>query len=402
MSATAMVDPLVDPLATAYPFLDAAVLDDLVGLEVVASGLRHKPGYSTTATLNSPDGRPWGWAQVLLGDQPDKIANARRRASARGGAITVRPLPQGAGWFLCGVLGTDPRLHRARDVIAPIVPRLDSAIESGALHPLRYNALRRLVLRGSDHAGPLTSHRVLRLTAAHQGVDRAALGKLAGLGVPLVAPLREDGVPTSRRVTLWPWIDGIDLAAAPDRSAARAAGAALARLHEVTASAVGSRIASRLAPGEPADRTLRAVVEMAAIVAPTLERRLDAIVARMPSRPRHRASIIHGDFSADQVVRSAGEVRIVDLDRLQLGEPQHDLGSFAASELRRTGGWGLTGDLLAGYGNAARPHDLAAWTAHALLLRVTEPFRETSRTWVADMDRRLDDVERVLRDGVLP
>ena len=391
----------VDPLASAYPFLDTAVLHDLVGREVSAAGLRHKPGFSTTATLTGPDGRPWGWAQVLLGDQADKIDNARRRAAARGGAIAVRRLPRGAGWFVCGDVGTDPRLHRARDVISPIVPRLDRALESGALHPLRYNALRRLVLRGSDHGGPLTRQRVLRLTAARQSVDRRALGRLADLGVPLVAPLREDGVPTSRRATLWPWIDGIDLAAAPDPTAARAAGAALARLHAVTASAVGSRIAAKVPPGEETDRTLRRVVETAVLIAPTLERRLDALVARLPGRPRHPGSIIHGDFSADQVVRAGGGVRIVDLDRLQLGAPHHDLGSFAASELRRTGGWGLTGDMLAGHGAGTRPDELAAWTAHALLLRLTEPFRETSPTWVADMDCRLDEVEHVLREGVL-
>jgi hypothetical protein len=399
MSAAAT---LVDPLATAYPFFDAAVLHDLVGHEVVAVGLRHKPALSTTATLTGPDGHPWGWAQVLSGDPADKIVNARRRASARASAISVRSLPRRTGVFLCGTVGTDPRLHRARDVIAAIVPRLDSAIASGALHPLRYNALRRLVLRGSGHAGPVTADRVLRLTAAHQTVDRGALGALADLGVPLVTPLREQGVPTSRRVTLWPWIDGVDLAAAPDPTAARAAGAALGRLHEVTASAARHRIPTTVPPGEDPNRTLQRVLETAAPIAPPLQPRLHGVVARLPRRPWQPGSIIHGDFSADQVVQARDGIRIVDLDRLQLGEPHHDLGSFAASELRRTGGWGLTGDLLAGYARGVRPDDLAAWTAHALLLRLTEPFREASPTWVADMDRRLDEVELVLREGVRP
>lgn len=396
------VATLVDPLATAYPFLDAAVLHDLVGREVAAGGLRHKPGVSTTAALTGPDGRPWGWAQVLLGDQVDKIANARRRAAGRGGALTVRPLPRGTGWFLCGTVGTDPRLNRARDAIAPIVAHLDVAIESGELTPLRYNALRRLVLRGRGPAGPFGSDRVLRLTAVRQSVDRRALGTIADLGVPLVAPLKAQGVATSRRVSVWPWIEGIDLAAAPDPSAARAAGAALATLHQVTASVPGHRIASRMLPGEDPDRARRCVVEMAMQIAPTLERRLAAVAADLPDLPWQPGGIIHGDFSADQVVRASEGIRIVDLDRMQLGEPHQDLGSFAASELRRTGGWGLTGDVLDGYGPATRPGELAAWTAHALLLRLTEPFRATSPTWVADMDRRLDEVEFVLREGVLP
>lgn len=398
MSATAT---LVDPLATAYPFLDTAVLQDLVSGEVVASGLRHKPGLSTTATLTSPDQRPWGWAQVLAGEQVDKIANARRRAAAHGYSVTVRPLRNGAGWFLCGRVGTDPRLHRARDVIAPIVPSLDTAIETGAVHPLRYNALRRLVLRGSPHTAPFGPGRVLRLTAVHQDVDRVALGALAGLGVPLVAPLREAAVPTSRRVSLWPWIDGVDLAAAPDPAAAREAGAALAELHDAAASTLGYRIATRVAPGEDPDRTLRRVVDLVVRIAPRLEQRLDGIIARLPDRAWGPAAIVHGDFSADQVVRSAGGVRFVDLDRLQLGEPHHDLGCFAASELRRTGGWGLTGALLRGYRGQVRPDLLAAWTAQALLLRLTEPFRAASPTWLEQMDRRLDEIESVLREGVL-
>ena len=156
-----------------------------------------------------------------------------------------------------------------------------------------------------------------------------------------------------------------------------------------------------MTPGEEAERTRRRVVEMAMQIAPTLQRRLAAVVAHLPDRPWQPGRIIHGDFSADQVVRAGEGIRIVDLDRMQLGEPHHDLGSFAASELRRTGGWGLTGDMLVGHGAATRPDELAAWTAHALLLRLTEPFRETSPTWVADMDRRLDEVERVLREGVL-
>ena len=399
MTATAT---LVDPLATAYPFFDPAVLHDLVGREVVASGLRHKPGFSTTATLTGSDHLPWGWAQVLAGEPADKIGNARRRAAARGDTVTVRRLPGGAGWFLCGRVGADPRLHRARDVIAPIVPSLDTAIETGAVHPLRYNALRRLVLRGSRHTGAFGREHILRLTAVHQRVDRVALGALAGLGVPLAAPLRGVSVPTSRRVTLWPWIDGVDLAAAPDAAVAREAGAALTRLHDVAASTLGYRIATRVPPGEGPDLALRRVVEIVVVIAPSLEQRLDAILARLPDRPRDATAIIHGDFSADQVVRADAGARIVDLDRLQLGEPHHDLGGFAASELRRTGGWGLTDALLMGYRGRLRADVLAAWTVQALLLRLTEPFRAASATWLEETRGRLDEIEDVLREGVLP
>lgn len=420
----------VGEVGTAYPFFDAALLRDLVGSDVTADRLRHKPGVSTTATLTDRDGRPWGWAQVLAGGQDGKIANARRRASERGETLTVRSLGRhavamravstGPAWFVCGRVGSDPRLHRARDVIAALLSAgaaggagdpgaLDAAIESGEVRVLRYNALRRLVLRGGA-AGPIGADRVLRLTAAHQPLDRSALRAVAGLGVPIAAPLKDPSVPTGRRVTLWPWVAGVDLAAAPDVPAARAAGAALAALHAVTSLTMGERIAARLPLGEDPDRAVQRVVDLVAALAPGLERRVRSAASQLPGGPVSPTAIVHGDFSADQVVRAGDQVRLVDLDRLHLGSPGEDLGSFAAAELRRTGGIGLTGSLVQGYASpgsavedgttALGPHDLTAWTAYGLMLRLAEPFRAASPSWLEEIEQRLDEIERVRTEGV--
>lgn len=396
MSATAA---LVDPLASAYPILDPAGLHDLVGSEVVASGLRHKPGVSTTATLTTSAGRPWGWAQVLQGDQPDKIDNARRRAEAHGHTVSVRSL-SGAGWFLCGRVGGDPRLQRGLAELADAIPDVDAALEAGTVQPLRYNALRRLVLRGSDRSVLLPADQVIRVTAARRTPSLTALERLAELGVPVLTPLREAAIPLSRRVTVWPWVDGSDLATTPDPRAARVAGAALGGLHRVSGSQVGHRIMRRMLPGAGPRLTLRRVTEAAGAVAPSLAPRLDEVLRRLPQRSWRPDRIVHGDFSADQVIAASDGIRIVDLDRLQLGETHHDLGGFAAAELRRTGGWGLTAELLAGYTGQVDPDGLTAWTAHALLLRLAEPFRAASPTWPEDMHHRLDEVERVLHEGV--
>ena len=399
MSPTA---PLLDAVGTAYPFFDSAVLADLVGREVVPSGLRHKPGVSTTATLTTPDGTPWGWAQVLRGEQADKVANARRRAAARRSVVTVRPLPDRAGVLLHGRVGSDPRLHRGLEELAALLPDVDAALRAGALLPLRYNALRRLVVRGGEEAGPVPADRVVRIGAERRTLSLTALERLADLGVPLLAPDRSAVIAPTRHVTVWPWVTGSDLAAAPDRDAAHAAGAALARLHEVTTSRDGRRAMSRVLAGEGPEPALRRVVSSVAAVAPSLTPRLDDIVRRLGRLAWRPDRIVHGDFSADQVVVGREGIRIVDLDRLQLGEPLHDLAGFAAVELRRTGHWGLTPELLSGYRRRVDPAALTAWTAHALLLRLTEPFRAVSPTWRQDMDERMDEVEVVLREGVVP
>ena len=62
MSAAAT---LADPLAGAYPLLDAARLSELVGAEVCVGGLRHKPGRSSSAgPVGAELTSARGWAGV--------------------------------------------------------------------------------------------------------------------------------------------------------------------------------------------------------------------------------------------------------------------------------------------------------------------------------------------------
>ena len=42
--------------------------------------------------------------------------------------------------------------------------------------------------------------------------------------------------------------------------------------------------------------------------------------------------LVHGDFSADQVLVNGAAVRIIDFDRVRTADPAMDLGSFAAVE----------------------------------------------------------------------
>ena len=433
-----------DPLTSAYPVLDAARLSELVDAEVCAGGLRHKPGRSTSASLLSRStGRPLGWVQILLGHQSEKVANARRRASARGRNVRVRELPDVAGVLVHGAIDTDPRLHRGLATIAPVLPDVGAAIADGAVEVLRYNALRRLVLRGGDldtsghlHPGPqweaaeqpgtglvdgVPATEVVRVSAVRRGPGLRAAAELAGRGLPVGAAVLDPVTPTSRYVTVWPWVDGVDLAHAPQTAAAEAAARALAGIHIVADSVGGQRIQRMLTPGDPPQHRVARIVTDALAIAPELAGRMLPLIERLPEPAWDTGHIIHGDFSADQVIRrdatpldtgpgpgtlsgpgpGSGDITIIDLDRVRLGDPHEDLGCFAAAELRRTGGWGLLSDLVGAYPRPVRRGSLHAWTLHALVMRLLEPFRSAAPDWRGEISERLDEIERVLTEGVL-
>ena len=427
--------PMNDPLTSAYPVLDAARLSELVEAEVCAGGLRHKPGRSTSASLLSRStGRPLGWVQILLGHQPEKVANARRRASARGRDVRVRDLPDVAGVLVHGPIDTDPRLHRGLATIAPVLPDLVAAIADGAVEVLRYNALRRLVLRGGDldtsgHLQPgqpwgvaqpgrglvdgVPATEVVRVSAVRRGPGLRAAAELAARGLPVGAAVLDPVTPTSRYVTVWPWVEGVDLAHAPDPDAAAAAAHALAGVHIVADSVGGQRIQRMLTPGDPPQHRVARIVTDALAVAPELAGRMLSVIERLPEPAWDTGHIVHGDFSADQVIRRAAapqdtgagagsaDITIIDLDRVRLGDPHEDLGCFAAAELRRTGGWGLLPHLVEAYPRPVRRGSLHAWTLHALVMRVLEPFRSASPDWRNEISARFDEIEHVLTDGVL-
>ena len=436
--------PMNDPLTSAYPILDAARLSELVGAEVCAGGLRHKPGRSTSASLLSRGtGRPLGWVQILLGHQPEKIANARRRAAARGRDVRVLDVPDVAGVLMHGPIATDPRLHRGLATIAPVLPDVGAAIADGAVEVLRYNALRRLVLRGADldtgghlhpsHPLPMAGHpgtglvegvpetEVIRVSAVRRGPGLRAAAELAARGLPVGAAVLDPVTPTSRYVTVWPWVHGVDLAHAPDPDAAAAAARALAGIHVVADSVGGGRIHRMLTPGDPPQHRVARIVTDVLAIAPELAGRMLPVVERLPEPAWDTGHIVHGDFSADQVIRRAaagqgpgslrsdhssgdtpsGDITIIDLDRVRLGDPHEDLGCFAAAELRRTGGWGLLPELVDAYPRPVRRGALHAWTLHALVMRLLEPFRSASPDWRSEISARLDEIESVLADGVL-
>ena len=104
---------------------------------------------------------------------------------------------------------------------------------------------------------------------------------------------------------------------------------------------------------------------------------------RRPAPPREAEPVgpIHGDFYAKQALVMDAGIALLDFDQAAVGEPAVDLGNFVA-HLEREALEGripaerieeMTSALLQGYG---RPVSIEAWTALALFLLSTDPFRQ--------------------------
>ncbi len=340
----ARADPAVAGLGT---LLDPHLLSEALGAEVRLTRLRYKAGTSIVAAVQSDEGPRW----VAAYDGPDKAGKALRHGGG------VRPVDSIAH-AVTGPALSDRALARA---VRSVESRSAGLARRAAV--LRYNPHRRLVLDAGAHGiVKLTHHPVDRVLALHRHLfDRGvAVLEPRGLG--------------SRAWSAPRWGIG-DLSEVPSTDSAERAGAVLASLHGVGA-----------APGlVMADAAAEAAAAAAAVggVLPELAERASALVACAPVTGR--ATVVHGDFSADQVLVGDG-VRVIDLDRCGGGDPMRDLASFAADELLRTGRRVLSDALVAGYRGAQGVVDgdaLRRWLPVCVLLRAIEPFRRGDPEWPA-------------------
>jgi aminoglycoside phosphotransferase len=174
------------------------------------------------------------------------------------------------------------------------------------------------------------------------------------------------------------------LASGPAQAEVVETGRALARVH------------GRAAAGMPATDLAdpAATVELVGAVLPSLRLRVQELLTALGSRrpPRPEPSLCHGDFSLDQVVVStAGTLAFLDWDRGGAGVPAADLGSAVASGLDDATGLAL----LEGYSEVRPlPTDLDWYVAQAKLLRLADPFRTASPCWAAEVEARVEDLER--------
>lgn len=350
-------DPGVPGLKT---LLDPASLSDAVGAPVEVRHLRYKPGTSLLLAYTTPSGAFWAGAWA----GPDKPGSAERRSPA------VRALP-GVPWSAGGPARSDRVLTRAVGDAERHEPSWRLA------EIVRHNPGRRLVVRTGEEYAKTAPGR------ADAALRNAALLRRAG------APTLSPRLVTAHTWATASWGDG-DLASSPSPAHAAAAGRALARLHAVPVADIDA--------GETPDARARSAALALRIALPETARRADEIARRLPSA--RRRTIVHGDFSADQVLRGReGRVRLIDLDRLGAGDPALDLAGFAVEEFLRTGDLATTTALFAAYqaeGGVTTESEWRAWTPLCALERAIEPFRRWRRDWPAAVAARLDRAEDLL------
>lgn len=410
--ALAERDPAVPSMAAIFE--PAALVADLApgwgatGAEL--RYLRYKPGVSLVATLavHLPDGETRLVQAVALGagpgaaDKLEKIVAAGERDDVGRGAVVD------AGRALALVDATADRA-------LPGVRRLLRRTEPGAVTTLVYKPGRRWVARHGPAGATASIVKVHRPDVLPGALARHQA--LAAHGLP-VAPLI--GHHPRRGTIVTAYLPGTPLDAVPG-------GAHPALSHPELWHATGGLLATVHAapvppqlPGTDRAAALEAAVTAVAAIAPEHETRArrtaDAVVTGLAGRQVLR--VVHGDFSADQVLArpdllgrasatSAGTpstldqapLTLLDLDRSRVDDPLEDLGSWYAHEVV-TGPARVTeadpvvvlGPLLTGYraaGGAVDARALRLYAAAALLQRAVEPFRRRLPGWPERVDELL-------------
>lgn len=380
-------------------------LSAALGERVHITRVRYKPGTSALAAFRRTRAGvdEYGWAMTRTAEGNGSLQSRAEHSRARGGSILLlRPDPSRPDALIAaGDLKDDHRLRnnlhwlRARGTERFGADRPNVAV---SVPPtiLRYNPERRVVA-----LFPSPSPAVVKTAAvAYDPARRRLLGlEMHRAGVPVLPELvgpefARHGISASPA-----WGEG-DLSTTGTPDAAGSAGQALAALHAADTRLVGDiGVAFRgLA------RQLTDTRHMIAALLPGLEepaaRLADRILTRLaqPDGPTVPV-LVHGDFSADQVLVQGTDIRLIDFDRVRTDEAACDLGSFAAVEaiLGRESGGGArnahTGALRDGYcqaGGQAQQSRVDAWAAARLFTGSVDPFRNRAADWAADTSWHLE------------
>jgi len=364
-----------------------ALLPDAGVAGARASYARLKPGTSCLVALrvSTATGEHLAHARAERADDLRRLGKAARPAPVPSGALGGRVLIDPELALSLAPFPIDRRLPGLRDVVDP--QRRPPDLPAGELRVLAYKPERRAVLRvGSGEAAVLLK---VYTPAGFEGAITAtgAIPSGAGPRVPQ-ALLR---LPDEAAIA-FEWLAGCALDRLLDAPEAcrlaSEAGATLHALHQLDP-------CGGLADVHPA-AAARSAAGALAVLVPGVERRAVALADRLQAAGGGGRSVVHGDFSADQVLAGPEGVALLDLDESGAGDPLDDLGSFVGElELRVLTGSLAAGRaaelgaaLLEGYAVAAGVAPAASAVrsaaAVALLRRAAEPFRRRRAGW-ADM-----------------
>lgn len=318
---------------------------------------------------------------------PDHVALARKvdgRAPTRTPLAYDDELDALIQWLPLDV--TLPALAEEPAELRRVLRAAGVDIAAGADEPgiLAYKARRRAVLRLDGH--------VVKLYAGTADFENAVVGleaahRLSGL----VAP-REEAVLPKMQLTCQTLLAGNPPQG--HHAAARAAGAALAALHE------GPRHGLRPFPPERQLAAAASSARSAAAVAPELADRLQRLLHELElSIPDAELVAAHGDFHANQVLELDGDMAIIDFDEICVAPAALDFSSYVAHLVNGGAGeldavWGALDDLVAGYDS--RPAGLSWYVATSIVRRAPFPFRFMDEGWPARIEQMVADAEEAL------
>lgn len=381
-------DPALPALTV---LLDDDEISTLLGGPVRRDYLRYKPG--TSCVLGARIPRSDGLADILVTayDAAGALKIDKTVADAPRGAVLHVDRARG----LVAVLATGdrdlPLLHalsrnktrrRALEQLLPGRAQLASA----PMQTLSYKPMRRWVgLLTMDDGTRVVLRAYRHVDAMHAA---AVLRELAG-GPPRLPRLL--GVHEELGCLALEYLEGEpldELLAADDvrRDQLADVGSALARLHDRPAGTLPvRRIGEDVAAVQSAADQIAVLLPELAGQAQDLA---EQISMRMP-RQRFDPAVIHGDFSADQIVLGASGACLLDLDRAVNGDAATDVATLAAASIAGKAPAGRRGrdvlaEITAGYASA-RPlpteEAVRTHTAALLLRRVVEPFRRCEPDW---------------------
>lgn len=379
--------------------LDHGRLAQCLGIDGIERPyLRYKPGTKCVLAFGSGAA-----ARVAMAYPPARYRMLRGREALREAGDAVRFLDAFCVAVLPATLDRDLRaLKKLADPAqaARLLDRLLGPLSADArLHLLRHNPNRRAVLRLDGPQGPLA---LVKLHARGEWAQALANARLAqARGDAPVLAVAED-----RHLIVQGWVTGRPLwseaAGLADTAAITETGAALARLHASDPGPARAITAAEDRDGLFASvRALAGLLQDLAAPAGALARQIAAQLVDHDGP----GALLHGDFSADQVVIGKAGPVLIDWDRACIGDPARDLGSFLARlDVQAIDGTltpamaARAGEaLLSGYATtAALPHRVRAQRARALLMLLPEGFRQRRPDWPERATAILDQVEALL------
>jgi Ser/Thr protein kinase RdoA (MazF antagonist) len=370
--------------------------------EVSGPGVPARP-YAATWVRGSGRGLPTTAPALVPPQLLGPFTRSATPADAGDPAVAIAPWDPG----FPQLVGLYDQGHLARRLVAA-----GQGAPAGEVDvvPVRYRPGQRHVLRVDVAGRPAFYAKTYRDDTGRRAVTgaRQVAAALAAWGGPATVA-RAAAYLEAELTVLWTAHTGQPLSAVVlDRpELAATAGAALRAVHDSTG-VFGTRGDGRSDPAAEVRATERSTEHVAALD-PELAGRLAVLLGAAataldrPGEPGHR---LHGDFKADNLLVEGTRLRVLDLDRVTVGDPALDLGKFCA-DLRW---WALAAGtradtpvaaFLSGYGPAPRER-LERARAYDALFQLRAVGRRVllhEPGWAARVHACLDEAARTLGGG---